>query len=75
MLCISTEKKVVNVVKCPYCGYEGKFKEIRSSWKFRFYTVKMLECPVCHGKFNYYRGVSPRSGKVTEFVIRVKPRK
>jgi uncharacterized C2H2 Zn-finger protein len=65
------------MVKCPYCGYEAEvpqFKLLREPWKFRFYTVKMLECPRCHGVFNYYHGVSPRSGKVSEFTIRVKPR-
>jgi uncharacterized C2H2 Zn-finger protein len=33
----------------------------------------MMECPRCHGVFNYYRGVSPK-GKGSEFVIRVRPR-
>lgn len=62
------------MVKCPYCGYEGGFKELRDSWRFRFYEVKRLECPKCHSVFNYYKGVSSRSGKVSEFVIRVRPR-
>jgi len=65
------------MVKCPFCGYEAnvsQFKPLREPWKFRFYTVRMLECPRCHGVFNYYKGVSPRRGKVSEFVIRVKPR-
>jgi len=66
------------MVKCPYCGYEGElqnFKLLREPWKFRFYTVRILECPSCHSMFNYYYGVSPRSGKVSEFVIKVKPKK
>lgn len=66
------------MVRCPFCGYEAdvsKFKLYKEPWKFRFYTVRMLECPRCHGVFNYYHGVSPRSGKVSEFIIRVKPRK
>ena len=61
------------MVKCPFCGYEGEFRAIKS-WRFRFYTVKMLTCPKCRGVFNHYHGVSPRSGKVSEFVIKVKPR-
>ena len=64
------------MVKCPYCGYEGKFEEVREPWKFRFYTVKTLQCPKCkcNSIFNHYLGASPR-GKKSEFVIRIKPRK
>jgi len=64
------------MVKCPYCGYEAgvdDFKLLREPWRFRFYTVGVLECPKCRGAFNYYRGVSP-GGEVSEYVIRVKPR-
>ena len=60
------------MVKCPYCGYEGKFKLLKT-WKFRFYEVKHLECPKCHGVFNHYHGVG-RTGRKSEFVIRVRPR-
>ncbi|MGB9734475.1 MAG: hypothetical protein ACP5RJ_07480 [Conexivisphaera sp.] len=38
----------------------------------RFYAVNMLECPRCHGAFNYYSGVSP-SGRRSEYVIRIRP--
>jgi len=65
------------MVKCPFCGYEADingFKMLRDPWRFRFYIVKMVECPRCHGVFNYYYGVSPKGGKVSEFVIRVRPR-
>jgi len=68
---------VGEMVKCPFCGYEAdlnQFKLIRDSWRFRFYIVKMLECTKCHGVFNYYYGVSPKSNRVSEFVIRVKPK-
>jgi len=61
------------LVKCPYCGYEGEFK-ILKSWKFRFYEVKRLECPKCHGIFNHYYGVTPKGKKLSEFVIRIKPK-
>ena len=64
------------MVKCPYCGYEAdvsSFKLLRKPWKFQFYTVTMLECPKCHGVFNYYSGVSSR-GKKSEYVIRIRPR-
>jgi len=60
------------LVKCPYCGYEGEFRVLKT-WRFRFYNVSRLECLRCHGVFNYYRGVSPK-GKRSEFVIRVRPR-
>jgi len=65
------------MVRCPFCNYEAnesKFKLLKDPWKFRFYTVKIFECPKCHGVFNYYYGISPKSGKVSEFVIKIKPR-
>lgn len=58
------------MAKCPYCGYEGEFK-VQKTWKF--YEVKRLECPRCHGIFNHYQGTSPR-GKKSEFGIRIRPR-
>ena len=61
------------MVKCPYCGYEGELGLLKT-WKFRFYSVKMLECPKCRGVFNYYHGISPSSGRISEFTIRIKPR-
>jgi len=60
------------LVKCPYCGYEAKFRLLKS-WRFRFYDVKMLECPNCGGRFNNYLGVTSR-GRRSEYVIRIKPR-
>lgn len=66
------------MVKCPYCGYEAEtsgFKLLKGPWRFRFYEVKMFECPKCLKVFNYYYGVSPRSGRVSEFTIKVRPRR
>jgi uncharacterized Zn finger protein len=60
---------VIDVVKCPYCGFEGEFKLLKT-WRFRFYDVKRVQCPKCGDMFNYYYGVSPRTGKVSEFIIR-----
>jgi len=60
------------VVKCPYCGFEGELRSLKT-WRFRFYDVSMLECPKCGGRFNHYVGVTSR-GKHSEFVIRVRPR-
>jgi uncharacterized Zn finger protein len=61
------------MVKCPFCGSEGGFKELKS-WKFRFYDVKFLRCLNCGNKFNRYLGLSPK-GKRVEFVIRAKQKK
>ncbi|MEO3993821.1 MAG: hypothetical protein QN229_05930 [Desulfurococcaceae archaeon TW002] len=63
-------------MKCLFCSYEGpeeNFKLLREPWKFRFYTVKKLQCPKCGGIFNYYSGVTSE-GKKSEFLIKVKPR-
>ena len=58
------------MVKCPFCGFEGEFRELKGPWKFRFYTVRMLQCPSCNGAFNHYEGVSPK-GKYSEYTIKV----
>ncbi len=60
-------------IKCPYCDFIGDFKSIKS-WRFRFYAVTMLECPKCGGVFNYYKGISPRKGTLSEFYVKMKPR-
>lgn len=63
-------------IKCPFCSFEsneGSFKLLREPWKFRFYTVKRLECPRCRGIFNLYSGVSSKE-KASTFVIKVKPK-
>jgi len=65
------------MVKCPFYEYEaseGSFRALREPWRFRFYTIRMLECPACRNIFNYYRGVSSK-GRASEFVVRVKPRR
>lgn len=67
---------VIGLIQCPYCGFKGSendYKLLREPWRFRFYTVKRLECPKCKGIFQYYYGESPR-GKISEYVIRMKPR-
>jgi predicted nucleic-acid-binding Zn-ribbon protein len=60
------------VVKCPVCGYEGEYKQLKT-WRFRFYDVEMLECPKCRNAFNHYHGVSP-TGRGSEFVVRIRPK-
>lgn len=62
--------------RCPFCGFEGDipaFEQLRSAWRYRFYTAYRLRCPKCGGIFNYYEGVSPR-GKRVSFTVRVRPR-
>ncbi|MEM0172858.1 MAG: hypothetical protein QXV57_09905 [Thermoproteota archaeon] len=59
------------MVKCPFCGFESGlegFKQLRDPWKYRFYTVRRLECPECKKDFRYYEGISPM-GKHSSFTI------
>jgi len=60
---------IIGSIKCPYCGFEGELKLLKT-WKFRFYDVKRFQCPKCMRMFNYYYGINPRIGKVSEFVIK-----
>ena len=64
------------MIKCPHCGFVGEITDFKTikSWRFRFYTVTMLECPKCGGIFNYYKGISPRKGTLLEFYVKIKPR-
>ena len=58
--------KGTNVVKCPYCGYEGEFKLLKT-WKYRWWNVYLYECPRCGGRFRYQ--VDPE-GKRRSFIIK-----
>jgi len=65
------------LVRCPFCGYKADLRELKllqDPWRFRFYEVKMLECPKCKGVFNYYTGKSPSTSKISEFYVRVRLR-
>jgi len=55
------------VVKCPYCGFEGEFKLLKT-WKYRWWNVYFYECPNCHGRFRYQ--VDP-AGKYKSYVMRL----
>jgi hypothetical protein len=59
------------MVKCPFCRSEGGFDELKS-WRFRFYDVKRLLYLKCNSIFNHYLGISPKTNKRSEFVIRVR---
>lgn len=68
----SVEVMKATVIKCPHCGFEAPledFKLVRKPWKFRFYTVRRLQCPSCGRIFNYYSGRAP-SGKLVEYVTK-----
>jgi len=58
---------VVAVVKCPYCGYEGEHKLLKT-WKYSWWDVYFYQCPKCSGKFRYQ--VDPQ-GRYKSYVIRV----
>ena len=69
-------ERVQEIVKSHFCGYEAdisQFKFLRDPWNFRFYEVKMIECPKCHGVFTYYYITS--NNQATEFTIKIRPRK
>ena len=55
------------MVKCPYCGFEGEFKLLKT-WRFGFYDVSMLKCPKYGDRFRWQ--VDP-SGRYKSYVLRV----
>ena len=48
------------MTKCPYCGYEGEFKLLKT-WRYRWWDVYFYECPKCNGRFRYQ--VDPKGTK------------
>lgn len=58
---------VIVVVKCPYCGFEGNHRLLKT-WKYRLWDVLLYECLACGGKFRYQ--VDPE-GKRRSYVIKV----
>jgi hypothetical protein len=61
------------MVRCPYCGSERGFGSLKA-WSFRLYHATLLQYENCNGKSNYHHEVSPGAGKVSEFVVRIRPR-
>lgn len=53
------------MVKCLHCGYEGKFKLIRT-WRYRWWDAYLYQCPNCGGRFRNY--LNP-TGKYKNFII------
>jgi len=62
---------VVAVVRCPYCGFEGEFRLLKT-WKYRMWDVYYYECPKCSGRFRWQ--VDP-SGRFESYIIRVGKRR
>jgi hypothetical protein len=58
------------LVKCPYCGYEGEFKLLKT-WRYRWWEAYFYECPKSHGRFGFH--VDP-IGKRKSFIIKFVPR-
>jgi uncharacterized Zn finger protein len=58
---------VVGVVRCPYCGYEGEHRLLKT-WRYRVWEVHYYECPRCGGRFRWQ--VDP-TGRYRSYVIRV----
>jgi hypothetical protein len=61
---------VNDVVKCPYCGYEGEFKLIKT-WRYRWWNVYFYARPKCSAHFASY---VDSEDKRKSFVILFKPR-
>jgi uncharacterized Zn finger protein len=56
------------VVECPYCGYKGDFKLLKT-WKYKWWDVYFYECPHCLGKFRWQ--IDPE-GKKKNYIIKVR---
>ena len=64
---IRKSRKVGSMIKCPYYGYEGDFKFLKT-WRYRWWNVYFYEYSQCSGKFRYQ--VDP-SDKRKSYVMRV----
>ena len=58
---------MTKMVKCPYCGYEGEFRLLKT-WKYKWWNVYFYECPKCGGRFRWQ--IDP-TGKYKSYVIRI----
>jgi hypothetical protein len=58
---------VDDVVKGPYCSFEGEFKLLKT-WRYRWWNVHLYECSKCGGRFRYQ--VDP-TGKYKNYIMRV----
>jgi len=55
------------MVKCPYCGYEGDFKLLKT-WKYKWWDVYLYECPRCEDRFRWQ---ADPEGKRKNYIIKV----
>jgi DNA-directed RNA polymerase subunit RPC12/RpoP len=58
------------LVRCPYCGFEGEFKLLKT-WRYRLWEVNYYECTKCHSRFGFY--VDPTK-KRKSFTVKFAPR-
>ncbi|MFP3320206.1 MAG: hypothetical protein RXO24_06560 [Acidilobus sp.] len=54
------------MVKCPYCGYEGEFRLLKT-WRYGAWDVYYYECPRCGRRFRWQ--VDP-TGRYRSYVMR-----
>jgi DNA-directed RNA polymerase subunit RPC12/RpoP len=54
-------------LKCPHCGFEGEFKQLKM-WKYSWWNVYLYQCPKCGRQFRYQ--VDPE-GKRKSYVLRI----
>jgi len=62
---------VIAVVRCPYCGFEGGFKLIKT-WRYRVWDVYCYECPKYGGRFRWQ--VDP-SGRYRSYAMKMRSRR
>ena len=43
-------------IRCPHCGHEDRLNRlsILNTWRYRWWNVYYLKCPVCGRKFKFY---------------------
>jgi len=61
---------IINNVKCPYCGFEGELKLLKT-WRYRAWNVYYYECSRCVRRFGFY--LDP-SGRCKSFTVKFRPR-
>lgn len=56
------------ILKCPYCGKEGKGFVLLKEWTYTYLNVNMLRCPKCNEKFRINWG-EKENGEYVEYTI------
>jgi len=55
------------VVKCPYRGFEGEFKLLKT-WRYKWWNVYFYEYPRCEGRFRWQ---TDPEGRRKNYIIKV----